>query len=187
MTHARLTPLNTLTRFVLGSADHWIIFDESYRALGHSSNAHHLVVSVASRVRSGTLIVNSISNSLVLTGSRIAYLGSPKVVIGTVNALRSHTRSQYHCTPCVAPPSPPNMGFARAVNICFWLIAVAHVVPNRLRTDRFSLLDGLLRLVEGRNGSGECDVHKPDRHPRRTATLRRRVCEWHKRKRWGPG
>lgn len=130
MTAARLILMNTLTRFVLGNADHWIIFCECCRAFADTSYAHHLVVSVACRVRCVTLIFNSLSKSLALTGMRIDYLSGPKVVTSAVSALQ-----------------PYNIQSSK------WL--------GRMRR-----------------------THKPDWHSGRTATLRRMVYEWHKRKGW---
>ncbi|QQN65474.1 aminotransferase class I/II-fold pyridoxal phosphate-dependent enzyme [Bradyrhizobium diazoefficiens] len=90
MPPARLILTNTLTRFVLGNADHRIIFYECCRAFAHTSDAHHLVISVASRVRGRTLMVNSLSKSLALIGMRIGYLSGLKVVTGAVNALQPY-------------------------------------------------------------------------------------------------
>ncbi|MGV7215410.1 aminotransferase class I/II-fold pyridoxal phosphate-dependent enzyme [Bradyrhizobium sp. UFLA05-112] len=73
--------------------DLWIIFDECYGAFAHSPHTHHPIVSVASRARDRTLIVNSFSKSLALTGWRIGYLAGPKAVISAAKALQSHTTS----------------------------------------------------------------------------------------------
>ncbi|MFG3594533.1 pyridoxal phosphate-dependent aminotransferase [Bradyrhizobium sp. RDI18] len=73
--------------------DLWIIFDECYGAFAHAPHTHHPIVSVAPRARDRTLIVNSFSKSLALTGWRIGYLAGPKAVIGAVKALQSHTTS----------------------------------------------------------------------------------------------
>ncbi|KRR29642.1 pyridoxal phosphate-dependent aminotransferase [Bradyrhizobium retamae] len=71
--------------------DLWIIFDECYGAFAHAPHVHHPIVSVAPRARDRTLIVNSFSKSLALTGWRIGYLAGPKSVIRAVNALQSDT------------------------------------------------------------------------------------------------
>lgn len=71
----------------------WIIFDESYAAFAHAPHAHHPIVSVAPQARDRTLIVNSFSSSLALSGWRIGYLAGPKSVISAIKALQNHTTS----------------------------------------------------------------------------------------------
>jgi aspartate aminotransferase len=73
--------------------DLWIIFDECYGVFAHAPHTHHPIVSVAPRARDRTLIVNSFSKSLALTGWRIGYVAGPKPVISAVKALQSHTTS----------------------------------------------------------------------------------------------
>lgn len=73
--------------------DLWIIFDECCGTFAHAPHTHFPIVSVAPRVRDRTLIVNSFSNSLALTGWRIGYLAGPKAVINAVKELQSHTTS----------------------------------------------------------------------------------------------
>ncbi|ULJ74321.1 aminotransferase class I/II-fold pyridoxal phosphate-dependent enzyme [Rhizobium gallicum] len=73
--------------------DLWIIFDECYGDFIHGDDAHHPIVSIIPEVRPRTLIVNSFSKSLALTGWRIGYLAAPKGVISAVKALQSHTTS----------------------------------------------------------------------------------------------
>lgn len=186
MKRARLSIVNALTRFV-GRADHWATFDECYGAIAHAPDTHHMVVSVVPQARGRTLIVGSLSRSLTLTGMRIGYLAGPKAVIIGVGAPQSQTTFkpnviEQHALPHLSPLKE----LAMAVNICFWLIAVAHLVFKRLRTDRLSLLHRPVRLVEGRNGAGECGGPKTDQHIGRTAILRRSACHRHKRE-IGPG
>jgi aspartate aminotransferase len=71
----------------------WIIFDECYGDFAHAPHTHHPILSVAPQARDRTLIVNSFSKSLALTGWRIGYLAGPKAVIDAVKALQSHTTS----------------------------------------------------------------------------------------------
>ncbi|WP_331375523.1 aminotransferase class I/II-fold pyridoxal phosphate-dependent enzyme [Sinorhizobium chiapasense] len=73
--------------------DLWIIFDECYGDFIHVDDAHCPIVSILPEARSRTLIVNSFSKSLALTGWRIGYLAGPKEVISAVKALQSHTTS----------------------------------------------------------------------------------------------
>lgn len=69
--------------------DLWIVFDECYKAFTHAPHAHQPIVSVAPQARDRTLIVNSFSSSLALSGWRIGYLAGPKSVISAVKALQS--------------------------------------------------------------------------------------------------
>lgn len=71
----------------------WIIFDECYGTFVHAPHSHHPIVSVAPGARNRTLIVNSFSKSMALTGWRVGYLAAPKAVISAVKALQSDTTS----------------------------------------------------------------------------------------------
>ncbi|MEK9281033.1 aminotransferase class I/II-fold pyridoxal phosphate-dependent enzyme [Bradyrhizobium sp. ISRA442] len=71
--------------------DIWIIFDECCGAFAHAPHIHHPLLAVAPGVRNRTLIVNSFSKSLALTGWRIGYLAAPRPVISAINALQGHT------------------------------------------------------------------------------------------------
>ncbi|MGV7217563.1 aminotransferase class I/II-fold pyridoxal phosphate-dependent enzyme [Bradyrhizobium sp. UFLA05-112] len=71
----------------------WIVFDECYGAFAHPPHTHHPILSVAPQARDRTLIVNSFSKSLALTGWRIGYLAGPKTVISAAKTLQSHTTS----------------------------------------------------------------------------------------------
>lgn len=73
--------------------DLWIISDECCGAFAHPPHVHHSIVSVVPQVRHRTLIVNSFSNSLALTGWRIGYLAGPQPIINAVKELQSHTTS----------------------------------------------------------------------------------------------
>ncbi|MCC8962450.1 aminotransferase class I/II-fold pyridoxal phosphate-dependent enzyme [Bradyrhizobium sp. Pear76] len=71
--------------------DLWIVFDESYGAFAHAPHTHHSIVSVAPPARPRTLLVNSFSKSLALTGWRIGYLAGPEAVISAAQALQRDT------------------------------------------------------------------------------------------------
>ncbi|MGX5851207.1 aminotransferase class I/II-fold pyridoxal phosphate-dependent enzyme [Mesorhizobium sp. PL10] len=73
--------------------DLWIIFDECYAPFTYNGHEHHSIVSLVPKVRARTVIVNSFSKSLALTGWRIGYLAAPKELILAVRALQSHTTS----------------------------------------------------------------------------------------------
>jgi aspartate aminotransferase len=73
--------------------DLYIIFDECYGTFVHAPHSHHPIVAVAPDARDRTLIVNSFSKSLALSGWRIGYLAGPKAVISAAKALQSHTTS----------------------------------------------------------------------------------------------
>jgi aspartate aminotransferase len=71
----------------------WVIFDECYGAFAYEPHIHHPIVSLVPGLRARTLIVNSFSKALALTGWRIGYLAGPKEVITAAKALQSHTTS----------------------------------------------------------------------------------------------
>ncbi|WP_027168304.1 aminotransferase class I/II-fold pyridoxal phosphate-dependent enzyme [Mesorhizobium sp. WSM3224] len=73
--------------------DLWIIFDECYEPFTYDCHRHHPLVSLVPEVRARTVIVNSFSKSLALTGWRVGYLAAPKELILAVRALQSHTTS----------------------------------------------------------------------------------------------
>lgn len=73
--------------------DLYIIFDECYGTFVHAPHSHLPIVAVAPDARDRTLIVNSFSKSLALTGWRIGYLAGRKAVISAAKALQSHTTS----------------------------------------------------------------------------------------------
>ncbi|WP_371260560.1 pyridoxal phosphate-dependent aminotransferase [Bradyrhizobium sp. Ec3.3] len=71
----------------------WIIFDECDGAFAHPPHTHHPILSVAPQARDRTLIVNSFSRSLALTGWRLGYIAGPKAFISAVKALQTNTTS----------------------------------------------------------------------------------------------
>lgn len=73
--------------------DIWIVFDECYHEFAYAPNAHASMLTVAPEARPRTLVVNSFSKTLALTGWRIGYLVGPREVISAVKALQSHTTS----------------------------------------------------------------------------------------------
>ncbi len=73
--------------------DLWIIFDECYSGFVHAPRQHAHMCSLNAMARSRTLIINSFSKQLALTGWRIGYLAAPPKVIAAVKALQSHTTS----------------------------------------------------------------------------------------------
>ncbi|MDQ0471050.1 pyridoxal phosphate-dependent aminotransferase [Labrys wisconsinensis] len=73
--------------------DLWVIFDECYGSFVHPPLEHHNFVRTAPQLRHRTLIVNSFSKSLALTGWRLGYVAGPKDVIAAVKAVQSHTTS----------------------------------------------------------------------------------------------
>ncbi|MGX1350626.1 aspartate aminotransferase [Bradyrhizobium elkanii] len=83
----------TLTEIARLAADRdlWIVFDECYGAFAHAPHTHHPIVSIAPAARHRTLIVNSFSKSLALTGWQIGYLAGPESVIDAALALQRDT------------------------------------------------------------------------------------------------
>ncbi len=73
--------------------DFWLVFDECYREFVHEPASHTHLLDAAPEARRRTLIVNSFSKSLALTGWRIGYLAAPPAVIAATKALQSHTAS----------------------------------------------------------------------------------------------
>jgi aspartate aminotransferase len=73
--------------------DLWIIFDECYNNFVYEPSTHDNIVAIVPQVRARTLIVNSFSKKLALTGWRLGYLAGPKEVIAAARALQSHTTS----------------------------------------------------------------------------------------------
>lgn len=73
--------------------DLWIVCDECYGDFAHAPHTHYPIVSAAPWARARTLIVNSFSKSLALTGWRIGYLAGPEAIIRAVKALQNYTAS----------------------------------------------------------------------------------------------
>lgn len=71
----------------------WVIFDECYSTLVRPQYQHHNIVQVFSKIRNQTLIVNSFSKSMAITGWRIGYVCGPKHVISGMGKLQGHTTS----------------------------------------------------------------------------------------------
>ncbi|WP_246789826.1 pyridoxal phosphate-dependent aminotransferase [Bradyrhizobium sp. CCBAU 51765] len=71
--------------------DLWIVFDESYGTFAHAPHTHYAIVSAAPAARHRTLIANSFSKSLALTGWQIGYLAAPQSVINAALALQRDT------------------------------------------------------------------------------------------------
>jgi len=75
------------------SHDLWVVFDECYGAFAHRPARHVNICAVEPRLRDRTLIVNSFSKQLALTGWRLGYLAAPAPVITAAKAIQSHTTS----------------------------------------------------------------------------------------------
>ena len=73
--------------------DIWVIFDECYHEFVYAPATHTNILTVAPEARPRTLVVNSFSKTLALTGWRIGYLAGPREVISAAKALQSHTTS----------------------------------------------------------------------------------------------
>jgi aspartate aminotransferase len=73
--------------------DLWIVFDECYRSFVYEPNNHDNIIAIVPQVRGRTLVVNSFSKTLAMTGWRVGYLAGPKEAIAAVKALQSHTTS----------------------------------------------------------------------------------------------
>src|SRR5262249_53395855 len=71
----------------------WVIFDECYGSFVYEPRRHDNIITIVPEVRPRTLIVNSFSKTLALTGWRVGYLAGPSNVIAAARALQSHTTS----------------------------------------------------------------------------------------------
>jgi aspartate aminotransferase len=73
--------------------DLWVIFDECYGSFTYAPHVHESILVSVPEVRKRTLVVDSFSKSLAMTGWRLGYLAGPREVIKAVKALQSHTTS----------------------------------------------------------------------------------------------
>lgn len=73
--------------------DLWIIFDECYGRFVYEPCRHEHILTVMPDARPRTLVINSFSKSLAITGWRLGYFAGPREVISAVKAIQSHTTS----------------------------------------------------------------------------------------------
>ncbi|WP_218576026.1 pyridoxal phosphate-dependent aminotransferase [Pseudomonas sp. SK] len=73
--------------------DLWIIFDECYSRLIRNGGEHHSIVTLMPELKERTVIVNSFSKSMALTGWRLGYVSAPEQVIKAMENLQGHTTS----------------------------------------------------------------------------------------------
>ncbi|GGY14894.1 pyridoxal phosphate-dependent aminotransferase [Paludibacterium paludis] len=71
----------------------WIIFDECYAELIRDGHQHGNIVQLCPEVKERTILVNSFSKSLALTGWRLGYVAAPEAVIKAMENLQGHTTS----------------------------------------------------------------------------------------------
>ncbi|MFJ2366923.1 pyridoxal phosphate-dependent aminotransferase [Pseudomonas sp. NPDC087697] len=73
--------------------DLWIIYDECYSRLIRNGGRHHNIVSLIPQLKERTVIINSFSKSMALTGWRLGYSSGPVDVIKAMENLQGHTTS----------------------------------------------------------------------------------------------
>lgn len=73
--------------------DLWIIYDECYSRLIRNGGKHHNIVSLLPELKERTVIINSFSKSMALTGWRLGYASGPVDVIKAMENLQGHTTS----------------------------------------------------------------------------------------------
>ena len=78
---------------VLEKHDLWVISDEIYEKLNYSSVKHTSIASLSEKMYNRTVVVNGHSKCFSMTGWRIGYTASPKIVRDAMDALQSHATS----------------------------------------------------------------------------------------------
>lgn len=71
----------------------WVVFDECYRTLLRPPHEHHNILSLVPALKSQTVLVDSFSKSLAVTGWRVGYACGPSDVITAMHNLQGHTTS----------------------------------------------------------------------------------------------
>ncbi|MDN8554991.1 pyridoxal phosphate-dependent aminotransferase [Citrobacter werkmanii] len=71
----------------------WVVFDECYRTLLRTPHEHHNILSLVPELKSQTVLVDSFSKSLAVTGWRVGYACAPSDVVAAMHNLQGHTTS----------------------------------------------------------------------------------------------
>lgn len=71
----------------------FIIYDICYSKFIYSPSKYVNIINLHPEGKNHTIIINSFSKSLALTGWRIGYVAAPKYIIDAIKALQSHTTS----------------------------------------------------------------------------------------------
>ena len=117
-------PEETLTQIIAIAKQHdlWIVFDECYGTFVHGGSVHHSITGLDPEIRARTVVINSFSKSLALTGWRLGYMAAPAPMVSAVKALQSHSTSN------------PN-------------VIAQHAVLHYLRSGDGSFQDGLKTIL----------------------------------------
>ena len=78
---------------VLEKHDVWVISDEIYEKLNYSDIKHTSIASLSEKMYNRTVVVNGHSKCYAMTGWRIGYTASPKIVRDAMDAIQSHGTS----------------------------------------------------------------------------------------------
>ena len=78
---------------VLERHDVWVISDEIYEKLNYSEIRHTSIASLSEKMYNRTVVVNGHSKCYAMTGWRIGYTASPKIVRDAMDAIQSHGTS----------------------------------------------------------------------------------------------
>lgn len=103
--------------------DLWIIFDECYSRLIRKGGQHHSIVTLMPALKARTVVINSFSKSMALTGWRLGYVSAPEQVIKAMENLQGHTTSN--------PNVVAQVAVSRALDDSADFIATANAILDR--------------------------------------------------------
>ncbi|MCL2862016.1 MAG: pyridoxal phosphate-dependent aminotransferase [Firmicutes bacterium] len=78
---------------VVEKHDLFVISDEIYDELLYDGNTHYSIAQYSDKLKEKTVLVNGFSKSYAMTGWRIGYTASNKVIADAMDSLQSHTTS----------------------------------------------------------------------------------------------
>ncbi|AYG70639.1 aminotransferase class I/II-fold pyridoxal phosphate-dependent enzyme [Rhizobium sp. CCGE531] len=71
----------------------WIVSDECYSSFVFNGHGHESIVTAHPGVRAQTILVNSFSKELAITGWRLGYFAAPPAIVSAAKKLQSHMTS----------------------------------------------------------------------------------------------
>lgn len=120
----------------------WIIFDECYSRLIRNGGQHHNIVSLVPALKERTVIINSFSKSMALTGWRLGYASAPVDVIKAMENLQGHTTSN--------PNVVAQVAVSKVLNQAADFIATANSILDRRLQVIQNALSGIQHLGAAR-------------------------------------
>ena len=90
--------------------DLWVIFDECYASFVREGSRHRTIVELVPEAKDRTILVNSFSKTLAVTGWRLGYAAGPAHVVSAMAKLQGHTTSnpnsvsQHALSGCLGTP-----------------------------------------------------------------------------------